>query len=96
MVQVSESSYIFLLPRSSSINHITVFVTHPFPDGYAATVHYNTPPSPEFNQLGFLSNDKPSAVFKLKHDTGTPSGDEMLDESSSEDSIQLVCAVGFN
>jgi hypothetical protein len=52
MNQIDATKYVFLLENSTSINHITVFLTQPFPDGYGATVHYNAPPLPDFTLLG--------------------------------------------
>jgi len=65
--QVDETHALFQLPAAESINHICVFVlgTVPFPDGYGATVHFFWP-GKGFQLLGMLSNDKPSAIFRLK------------------------------
>jgi len=40
--------------------------TVPFPEGYGATVHLHWPGQDEFQLLGMLSNEKPSAIFKVK------------------------------
>jgi Protein of unknown function (DUF775) len=37
----------------------------PFPDGYGATVHFFWP-GKGFQLLGMLSNEKPSAIFRLR------------------------------
>ncbi|OBZ66461.1 Protein OPI10 [Grifola frondosa] len=65
--QVDESHAIFELPNANTINHICVFLlgTVPFPEGYGATVHFYWP-GKGFQLLGMLSNDKPSAIFRLR------------------------------
>jgi len=71
--QVDETHAYFELPNASTINHICVFLlgTVPFPDGYGAAVHFFWP-GKGFQLLGMLSNEKPSAIFRLRG-TFTPS-----------------------
>jgi len=65
--QVDETHAFFELPAASSINHISVFLlgTIPFPEGYGATVHFHWQ-GKGFQLLGMLSNEKPSAIFRLR------------------------------
>jgi len=65
--QVDETHALFELTNASTINHICVFLlgTLPFPDGYGATVHFHWP-GKGFQLLGMLSNEKPSAIFRLR------------------------------
>ncbi|ESK92258.1 inositol metabolism protein opi10 [Moniliophthora roreri MCA 2997] len=65
--QVDETHALFELPNASTINHVCVFLlgTVPFPDGYGATVHFHWP-GKGFQLLGMLSNEKQSAIFKLR------------------------------
>ncbi|KAK7449229.1 hypothetical protein VKT23_013374 [Stygiomarasmius scandens] len=65
--QVDETHALFELPNASTINHVCVFLlgTVPFPDGYGATVHFHWP-GKGFQLLGMLSNEKPSAIFRLR------------------------------
>ncbi|KAJ2909435.1 hypothetical protein GGI21_001888, partial [Coemansia aciculifera] len=65
--QVDVNKYVFELPDAHNINHIVVFLlgTIPFDAGYAATVHLLWP-NKSWQILGALSNDKPSAIFRLK------------------------------
>ncbi|TFY70492.1 hypothetical protein EVG20_g2520 [Dentipellis fragilis] len=65
--QIDETHAAFELPLAGSINHICVFLlgTVPFPEGYGATVHFFWP-GKGFQLLGMLSNDKPSAIFRLR------------------------------
>eukprot|EP00842_Homolaphlyctis_polyrhiza_P005228 jgi/Hompol1/5706/HPOL_001107-RA len=87
--------YVFELPDPASINHLVVFLTGsaPFPPGYAATVHflwqvaapYSWPSlvTPSWTLLGHISNEKPSAIFRLggkKSITGK-SMDALMDDT---------------
>ncbi|KAJ7030800.1 hypothetical protein C8F04DRAFT_1112531 [Mycena alexandri] len=65
--QVDETHALFELPAAGTINHVCVFLlgTVPFPDGFGCTVHFYWP-GRGFQLLGMLSNDKPSAIFRLR------------------------------
>ncbi|KAI0301276.1 DUF775-domain-containing protein [Russula brevipes] len=71
--QIDETKAAFELPAAETINHVCVFLlgTVPFPDGYGATVHFFWP-GRGFQLLGMcafvppLSNEKPSAIFRLR------------------------------
>ncbi|KIK53316.1 hypothetical protein GYMLUDRAFT_49338 [Collybiopsis luxurians FD-317 M1] len=65
--QIDETHAIFELPNASTVNHVCVFLLGniPFPDGYGATVHLHWP-GRGFQLLGMLSNEKPSAIFRLR------------------------------
>ncbi|KAJ3185108.1 hypothetical protein HDU87_002674 [Geranomyces variabilis] len=67
MVQVDATKYVFDLEDPESINHIVAFMTgiQAFPPGFAATVHFLWPSNPTWQFLGILSNDKPSAIYRL-------------------------------
>ncbi|EDR10546.1 uncharacterized protein LACBIDRAFT_293582 [Laccaria bicolor S238N-H82] len=81
--QIDDTHASFQLPAASSINHICVFLlgTVPFPDGYGATVHFFWP-GKGFQLLGMLSNEKPSAIFRLKG-TGFTSGTSTINAFSA-------------
>ncbi|KAG9076924.1 hypothetical protein FS749_011232 [Ceratobasidium sp. UAMH 11750] len=65
--QIDETHVAFTIESASNVNHICVFMlgTVPFPPGFAATVHFHWP-GKGFQLLGMLSNEKPSAVFRLR------------------------------
>ncbi|KZT52593.1 DUF775-domain-containing protein [Calocera cornea HHB12733] len=67
LVQVDNTHCVFNIPSASTVNHVCVFLTGqtPFPDGWAATVHWNWP-GRGFQLLGMLSNQKPSAIFRVR------------------------------
>jgi hypothetical protein len=73
LIQVDDTHAYFELANASTINHVCVFLigTVPFPDGYGAAVHFFWP-GKGFQLLGMLSNEKPSAIFRLR---GTYSGE---------------------
>ncbi|KLO12493.1 DUF775-domain-containing protein [Schizopora paradoxa] len=83
--QIDETHAIFELPNVSTINHICVFLlgTVPFPDGYGATVHFHWPGKGS-QLLGGLSNDKPSAIFRLR---GTFSSQSTFNHASFQGPI---------
>lgn len=69
-VQVSSDKFVFNLPDYENVNHIVVFMlgTVPFPAGTGGAVYFSFP-DPAGGQvwqlLGFITNDKPSAIFKI-------------------------------
>ncbi|KAF0438086.1 DUF775-domain-containing protein [Gigaspora margarita] len=67
--QVDVNKYVFEIPDAGTVNHIVVFLlgTTPFEPGYAATVHFWWPGGEHgWKLLGMLSNEKPSAIFRLR------------------------------
>ena len=68
--EVAPGKYVCVLSDAKSINHVVVFLTgqQAFPSGIGATVHFGWP-GPDgavgWQYLGYLSNDKPSAVFRV-------------------------------
>lgn len=72
------------LPDSKNINHIVVFLTNPLPFGYATTIHFDWPGKP-WTLLGYVSNDKPSAIFKVggkKEMSTIDIGMDMMEDSA--------------
>lgn len=71
--QVSETQLSFTIPASPPFNHLVIFALPGtvLPDGAAAAVYCQIPPSADFKLLGALANDKQSAIFKIRN---TPKG----------------------
>lgn len=67
--QVGPTQFVFNLADVERIHHVIVFLTGvtPFPDGMGGGVYYcyPTPEGPTSQLLGFIGNNKPSAIFKL-------------------------------
>jgi hypothetical protein len=65
--QVDETHALFEIPAAEKVNHVCVFLlgTVAFPEGYGATVHFLWPGKGS-QVLGMLSNEKPSAIFRLR------------------------------
>lgn len=68
--QVGESQFLINIPEADSINHIVIFLTGTMalPTGMAGSVYFSWPdPSapPSWILLGYISNTKPSAIFKI-------------------------------
>lgn len=69
--QVASDKFVFNLPDYESVNHVVVFMlgTVPFPAGMGGAVYFSFPDpasgGPVWQLLGFISNDKPSAIFKI-------------------------------
>ncbi|KAI4791087.1 protein Hikeshi [Pseudochaenichthys georgianus] len=70
-VQVASDKFVFNLPDYEKVNHVVVFMlgTIPFPAGTGGAVHFSFPdPSgggAVWQLLGFITNEKPSAIFKI-------------------------------
>ena len=68
--QVDVNKFVFPLRDPHLINHIVVLLTGSLPldPNYGAAVYlYWLNPEPCWQYLGFISNDKPSAIFPLNY-----------------------------
>ncbi|VDC04357.1 unnamed protein product [Peniophora sp. CBMAI 1063] len=93
--QIDETHAIFELHDASTINHICVFLLGdvPFPDGYGATVHFHWP-GKGFQLLGMLTNEKPSAMFRLRGTFTSQSSNVALNENAQM-AGDLVATLGI-
>ena len=64
---ITESQFAFRIPPVPSFSHIVVFLLPgtQLPDGTAALVYVQIPPSQEFKFLGGIGPGKESAIFKV-------------------------------
>ncbi|RKP07172.1 hypothetical protein THASP1DRAFT_17461 [Thamnocephalis sphaerospora] len=69
--QVDVGKFAFELADAGRVNHLVVFMTgaQPFDEGYGASVFLHWPGA-DWQILGMLCNDKPSAIFRLRDITG--------------------------
>ncbi|OKL57935.1 hypothetical protein UA08_06518 [Talaromyces atroroseus] len=90
---VQPTKFAFAFPAAPRFNHIVVFFLPGtvLPPDTAAAIYLQTPNSkitpngPEFQFLGAIGNEKPSAIFKIGSgtqpaNTGVAQDDEMLDD----------------
>uniref|UniRef100_A0A1A8IN11 Protein Hikeshi n=2 Tax=Nothobranchius TaxID=28779 RepID=A0A1A8IN11_NOTKU len=77
-LQVASDKFVFNLADYENVKHVVVFMlgTVPFPSGMGGAVYFSFPDpvsgSPVWQLLGFITNDKPSAIFKI---SGLKSGE---------------------
>lgn len=86
---VGSNQVITTIPDADSINHIVVFLTgqEAFPEGMCGVVFFSWPDPnapPTWLPLGFISNEKPSAIFKISS----------LKKDSSESQLQVQSTFG--
>lgn len=68
--EIAPNKYIIEIPEADNINHIVVFITGDTPVqlGMSGAVYFSWPDPnspPQFQYLGYISNLKPSAIFKI-------------------------------
>jgi len=90
---ITESQFAFRIPPVPSFSHIVVFLLPgtQLPEGTAASVYVQIPPSQDFKFLGGIGPGKESAIFKVSGlKNGDPAagpneldGDAMTDESAN-------------
>ncbi|XP_069573779.1 protein Hikeshi [Brachyistius frenatus] len=70
-VQVALDKFVFNLADYENVNHVVVFMlgTVPFPAGMGGAVYFSFPDPASggsvWQLLGFITNEKPSAIFKI-------------------------------
>ena len=84
--------------KPKSYSHITLFILPnvTFPQEFLATVYFKLNPAEDFKLFGYLGNEKPSAIFKVKLPqanvgngvTANPS--DGLGEIDMEDDLSLI------
>ncbi|XP_019966834.2 protein Hikeshi [Paralichthys olivaceus] len=103
-VQVAPDKFVFNLPDFDNVNHVVVFMlgTVPFPAGMGGAVYFSFPDpgggGPVWQLLGFITNDKPSAIFKISGlkpgDRGT--GPQPFGSMAASSAAPSVAQVGVS
>ncbi|XP_078258798.1 protein Hikeshi isoform X7 [Rhinoraja longicauda] len=99
--QVAEGKFVFNLPDYESVNHVVVFMlgTTPFPVGAGGSVYFSYPDKsgmPVWQLLGFITNEKPSAIFKisrLKTEEGSQHPFGMMNIAQTQSVAQIGISV---
>lgn len=100
--QIEPTKFMLSVANASNIHHIVVFL---LPDAnldpnVAASVYFQLP-GKEFRLLGAISNDKPSAIFKInnnamKQHTGVYDLDAMVDVDDNTVDPEYVINIGIS
>jgi len=66
------AKFVVNIPQADGINHVVLFLTGvtPFPQGFGAQIYFCWPDPQNqivWHLLGHLTNDKPSAIFKISN-----------------------------
>lgn len=100
---VSQTQFAFQIPSQPAFSHIVVFLLPgiTLPDGTAAAVYAQLPGTSDFQLLGAIANEKPSAIFKVNNKAGGPAGgglddtNAMVDDAASN-GITAPLALGIS
>lgn len=65
--------------KPKNYSHITLFILPnvTFPEQYVATIYFKLGVQEDFKLFGYLSNEKPSAIFKVKLTNSNPSSSNL-------------------
>ncbi|KAF2855626.1 DUF775-domain-containing protein [Plenodomus tracheiphilus IPT5] len=88
---VSQTQFAFQIASQPSFSHIVVFLLPgiTLPDGTAAAVYAQLPGASDFQLLGAIANEKPSAIFKVNNKAGGPAGGGLGDADAMVDDAAL-------
>ena len=76
-VPISPTQFAFSFPSAPHFSHIVVFILpgNLLPPETAAAVYLQSPGQAEFQLLGAIGNEKPSAIFKVNLQPGAGAGE---------------------
>jgi len=100
--QVDQTHFVIDVHQPDSFNHVVVFLTGqtPFPDGTGGAVYMAWPPKdpmagatqPAWQFLGVVTNDKPSAIFKVSRLNSKQPQQQPLGFTSAQGYPQMAAA----
>ncbi|KAL6106074.1 protein Hikeshi [Pungitius pungitius] len=97
--QVAADKFVFHVADYESVNHVVVFMlgTVPFPAGTGGAVYFSFPDPASggavWQLLGFITNDKPSAIFRISGLTAGEGGAHPFGSSPSSSVAQVGVSV---
>ncbi|XP_075963476.1 protein Hikeshi [Anarhichas minor] len=98
--QVAADKFVFNLPDYENVNHVVVFMlgTVPFPADTGGAVYFSFPDPVSgtgsvWQLLGFITNDKPSAIFRISGLKAGEGGANLFGSSSSSSVAQVGVSV---
>jgi hypothetical protein len=104
--KISDTQIKFSIPSRPPFNHLVVFALPgaTLPTDAAAAVYCQIPPSTEFKLLGALSNEKQSAIFKIRstevgaamHGIGAVDEDAMTDATDAQPATVDAITLGIS
>lgn len=96
--QVTESQFIFSIPNAEQINHVVVFMTgvQAFASALGGAVYFSWPDAlaeRTWQFLGCISNNKPSAIFKI---TGLKRGTSSSQHPFAQQAVAHEAQIGIS
>lgn len=93
--QVDTNKFLIIIPNAESINHVVVFLTglSSLPNEAAACIFFSLPDAtaaPTWIYLGYLSNEKPSAIYKLTNLTQSKLRGLAVNGATNSNSLALM------
>lgn len=95
--QVDANRFVFAIEKANQIQHIAVFLlgTVALPEGFGASIFFGWPPYQDWKYLGYLTNTKPSAIFRLQTKGSSGSGAIDVDMGVERDD-NVVAQIGIS
>lgn len=97
--QVDANRFVFAIEKANQIQHIAVFLlgTVALPDGFGASIFFGWPPYQDWKYLGYLTNTKPSAIFRLQTKGGAGGSGGAIDvDMGTERDDNVVAQIGIS
>lgn len=101
--EAGANQFCLTLEQVENINHVVVFLTGqvPFSDGFGGAIYLGIPSTTgdiAFHLLGFIANDKPSAIFKISNlksvsEATNPFGEAMMSAVGTLSSTTALIAI---